>query len=209
MPHVGALTSPSEDWMTTPSPVRMRANVLVTRPAPETADKRRTSTPPILGLSGPLDVSAETSDSARLYFMQYFRPDPASVRQLTLQRSGFAWTRYACRAKQIARPHLHPVPAKYVTIDDIVDSFARRPARQSVHSPAAIVQMPTDVITNMPVDPIVSAERVILDEFSKGQRRDWFRRVEKWGRPGRVGRPRTRVPGGGLRANGEAVSVSS
>jgi hypothetical protein len=130
--------------------------------------------------------------------MQYFRPAPASVRQLTLQRSGFAWAQYALHAEPIAQSHQHPVSATYVAIDDGEGLLACRPARQSVHSPAAIVHMPTEDITNIQVDPIVRAKRVMRDLFSKGK---------KWDRPG-GGRPRTRALGGGMRANGGAVSFN-
>ena len=54
----------------------MPANVRVTRPARETADQRRTSTPPISASVDRSTLLQETSNSARLYFMQYFRPDP-------------------------------------------------------------------------------------------------------------------------------------
>jgi hypothetical protein len=54
-------------------------------------------------------LSTERPPSKSLYFMQYFRPDPASVRQLTLQRSGFAWAQYALHAEPIAQSHQHPV----------------------------------------------------------------------------------------------------
>jgi hypothetical protein len=155
------------------------------------------STPPTSASLGRRDVKYRKAPSTSLYFMQYFRPDPASGRQLTLQRSGFAWAQYALHAEPIAQSHQHPVSATYVAIDDVEGLLACRPARQSVHSPAAIVHMPTEDITNIPVDPIVRAKRVMRDLFSKGK---------KWGRPGEGGRPRTRALGGGMRANGGAVS---